>query len=377
MQTWQDMPRGMFLKSLGFATNVYTPDGRMGFVSYSRERGLETSEPCAIADFARYGIWVQQWLLPELEPANVTGLARVGSEFELTLENGESLRAHRVVIAVGVNHFARMPNELAHLPRRLASHTSHHSDYAPFAGKDVCIIGAGQSAFEAARLLLDAGARPQLLVREAEISFSEKMPAHRSLWQRIRRPQSGLGPGLKNWVLENIPLFVHFMPDSWRLAFVKTHLGPQGAWWLRERIEGHVPILSNAVVAAAAHNGERVSLRVHRKGEEPRTIVCDHVVAATGYEVDVDGLEFIDPGLRREIDRIEQAPRLDHRFQSSVPGLYFVGFMSSPCFGPLFRFVAGAAYTSRALGRVLARGSSARAETQALSLPAQGSRVTR
>lgn len=377
MRTWLDMPRGMFLKSLGFATNVYTPDGRLGFVAYSAERGLETSEPCAIADFARYGIWVQKWEVPELERTSVTGISRDDNLFRLTLANGKTVHAARVVIAVGVNHFARMPGELAALPRALASHTSHHSDYADFSGKDVCVIGAGQSAFEAARLLQDAGARPQLLVRESTIEFSGKMPAHRSLWERIRRPHSGLGPGLKNWVLETFPLLVHFLPDRWRLPFVKTHLGPQGAWWLRDRIEGKVPVATGCSLVAAAPSEGRLSLLVRDADGIERTIVCDHVITGTGFEVDVDRLTFIDPDLRGRIRRVERAPALDHRFQSSVPGLYFIGFASSPSFGPLFRFVAGAAYTSRALSRECARHGSVKIVPVPARLPGEHSRATR
>jgi hypothetical protein len=79
--------------------------------------------------------------------------------------------------------------------------------------------------------------------------------------------------------------------------------------------------------------------------------MTDHVVAATGYVVDVDRLGFLSADLRRQVDRIERGPRLDMRFQSSVPGLYFIGFASSLSFGPLFRFVAGADYTSRVLTR--------------------------
>src|SRR5262245_5722925 len=71
MQAWQNMPRGMFLKSLGFATNVFTPYRNLGFVSYCEERGLESFEPCSIADFARYGVWVQEQLLPEVERVDV------------------------------------------------------------------------------------------------------------------------------------------------------------------------------------------------------------------------------------------------------------------------------------------------------------------
>jgi hypothetical protein len=188
----------MYLKSLGFATNVYTPDDAYSFVGYCKERGLEANEPCAIADFARYGLWAQERVIPKLERVDVTGVSITNDAFKVELVTGETIRAARVVVAAGVTHFARMPEELAQLPPGLATHTLQHRDFDAFAGKDVCVIGAGQSALEAAALLREAGARPRVLVRGPEIGFSTQMPAHRTLWERIRRPNSGLGPGLKN-----------------------------------------------------------------------------------------------------------------------------------------------------------------------------------
>jgi pyridine nucleotide-disulfide oxidoreductase len=376
MQFWRDMPRGMFLKSFAFATNIYTRDRRLGFVEYSRERGLETFEPCAIADFAHYGVWVQQRLLPEIEPVEVSRLSRSGDVFELELADARKVLAKRVVVAAGVAHFAHMPAVLAALPRHLASHTSQHRDYGAFAGKDVAIVGAGQSALEAARLLLEAGARPQLLARGPRVAFSSRMPPRRSWWQSVRRPQSALGPGLKNWLLERFPLALHFAPDRWRLTFVASHLGPEGAWWLRDGIIGRVPILTSTTVAAACPIGERVELRLAGGDGKERSIVCDHVIAGTGFKVDLDRLPFLAAELHRSIRRLERGPALDRRFQSSVPGLHFVGFASSPSFGPLFRFVAGAAFTSRTLARALAKSRTARSP-QALPLPAESAGALR
>jgi FAD-dependent urate hydroxylase len=377
MQTWRDMPRGMFLKSFCFATNVYTPDAHDDFVSYSRERGLESFEPCSIADFARYGVWVQQRRVPELEETNVTSISRKGAIFEVTLADGKTCWAECVVVAAGVVHFASMPVELARLPRDMASHTSEHSEYDSLAGKDVCIVGGGQSAFEAARLLGEAGARPQLLVRAPEVSFSSKMPPHRNLWERVRRPQSALGPGLKNWVLEKFPLFMHYVPDRWRVPFVNSHLGPQGAWWLRHQIEGKVPIFKSCTIVNAAPAGGRLALRVRIDGGSEQQIVCDHAIAATGYVVDIDRLDFIDADLRRSIHRIERGPALNARFESSVPGLYFVGLASSLSFGPLFRFVAGASPTSKILvhefaRRRASRGAQQTSQDHAATVPVRG-----
>ena len=83
-------------------------------------------------------------------------------------------------------------------------------------------------------------------------------------------------------------------------------------------------------------------------------IATDHVIAATGYKVDIAAVRFIDEDLRREIAAVSGLPVLSREFQTSVPGLYLVGPAAAYSFGPMFRFVFGARYTARRLARHLA-----------------------
>jgi len=85
-----------------------------------------------------------------------------------------------------------------------------------------------------------------------------------------------------------------------------------------------------------------------------REVDTDFVVLGTGYDVDVDRIGFIDEGLANRVRRLERAPALNRHFESSVPGLYFVGPSSAASFGPLFRFVAGSEYTIPVVTRHLA-----------------------
>lgn len=355
MKFWFEMRKGMYLKSFGFATNVYVPDGKLSFVEYCRERGLEEREPCAIADFARYGVWVQEQAVPELERAEVTRVAADQDGFRLTLSTGEVVRARQVVVAVGLRYFARMPEGLAGLPASVASHTSQHHEFARFAGQDVCVVGAGQSALEAAGALREHGARPRLLVRGSVVRFSSKTPIERPVWQRLRAPTSGLGPGLKSWLLETFPPALHYAPAEMRLRLVRRHLSPEGAWWVRDRVEGKIPIHTGCTILGSGLRGDRVVLQVVEAGKGEREIEADHVIAGTGFEVDVDRLQLLDEGLRGRIRRIERAPALNRHFESSVPGLFFVGAASVMSFGPLFRFVVGASYAAPRVARHLAR----------------------
>ena len=132
-------------------------------------------------DFARFGIWAQSWAVPHLETTEITRVARQGELFQVTTANGETFPARNVIVAVGLTHFAHIPEELAGLPASFVTHTSRWSDFQSFAGQEVCVIGGGASSLDAAAQLLEVGARPTLLVRGAGIGFSWKTPAKRSL----------------------------------------------------------------------------------------------------------------------------------------------------------------------------------------------------
>jgi hypothetical protein len=108
-------------------------------------------------------------------------------------------------------------------------------------------------------------------------------------------------------------------------------------------------------IAAASEQGGRVALKLNDAGAGiTRKLDVDHVIAGSGFIIDVDRMHFLDPKLRAAVTRLERSPDLDANFQSSVPGLYFIGPTSAMSFGPLFRFVAGAEYTSRIVAASLA-----------------------
>lgn len=368
MRFWQEMPRGVFLKSFAFATTIDSPEN-LTFEDWCRERKLEDREPCSIESFSEYGLWLQKKLVPEVEPVNIDQIEAIKGGFRVTLSSGERVDARRVVVAVGLRYFARTPPVLAGLPAEVVTHTAQHRSYDQYRGKDVCVIGAGQSAFEAAALLNENGARVQLLIRKDRAIFHTKTPIQRSILERFRAPLSVLGAGKLNWALEHFPLGPYFMPDATRVRLTRAHPCPAGAWWVRARVEGKVTIHTHCEILSARAEGGGVVLRVHEQGKGERDLRTDHVVAGTGYEVDVDRLPFLSQELRARIDRIERAPRLNRHAESSVSGLYFVGIMSAFSFGPLFRFVAGTAYTGPTLARHLAR-TGLREEARARVQPA-------
>jgi cation diffusion facilitator CzcD-associated flavoprotein CzcO len=355
MQFWRDMPVGINLKSYAFATNLYVPAKGYQFPEWCRANGLEDFEPCTMQSFARYGMWVKDSVVPDLDETMVDGVAsRTEGGFDVRLADGRRLQARRVVVATGLSNLAYVPDVLAPLPRALVSHTQEHRDYHAFRGKDVAIIGGGASAVEAGALVHEAGGRPIVLMREEVAHFGTRLRTERSLIDRVRRPNSVLGVGMKGWLFQHVPLYVRLLPENQRLRMVRTTFGPSSPWWILTRVWGRVPIFVQTKVLGATEHGSRVRLRVHEQGHGERDIDVDHVIAGTGYVSNVDRLPFLDAGLRGRIRRVEGAPWVQVNFETSVPGLFFAGPIVANCFGPLYRFVAGAEYAAPAIARQLA-----------------------
>lgn len=359
MQFWAQIAaagNGRFLKSFCFGTDLSTPRSGYTFADYSRPRGLETFEPCSIKDFADYGRWFQLEVVPQVEPVQVSHVERRVHGFELTLESGEQLDAAQVIVATGLSCYAEVPGILAGLPPECVTHTAHVSTFSAFEHKRVAVIGAGQSALEAAALLLESGAQPTLLVRDDKILWQTRISPHRTAWQRVRSPISKLGSGPKAWALTTFPGMVHNWPDAVRVPFVKNHLPPEGAWWLHKRVDGLLPVRLGVTVIGARTEESGVCLSLRSADAEVDELHVDHVIAGSGYRSDVGHLSFLAPSLRREIATIEGgAPRLSATFESSVPGLTFIGPTSAMSFGPLFRFVVGAEYSAKVVsGRLSA-----------------------
>jgi len=354
MKFWRDMPRGINLKSFAFATNLAVPESGHTFPEWCRARGLEDLEPCSMESFATYGLWIKDRFVSDVDPALVTNVAaREGGGFEVTLETGARIRSRRVVLSTGLSYFAETPAPLRALPPELASHTFHHTDYARFAGQDVAVVGAGASAIEAAALLHEAGARAQLLARGSEAIIHGRMNKDRSLIERLRNPNSVLGPGRKNWLIENFPLALRVLPEERRARIATGYLPPAAPWWIKDRFEGNVQLSLRTEVVSAERIGNKVRLGLRDAGRE-RTLEVDHVVSGTGYEFDLDRLPMLDPKIRQRLRRVARGPSLSIHFESSIPGLYFLGPVASLSFGPLFRFVCGARYAAPAVARHIA-----------------------
>ena len=358
LYSWRaQMPKGMFLKSEGFASNLYDPDGSFTLERFCADRGLgyaDYNHPVPLDTFCAYGLAFQQRFAPLLEDEAVVGLERTGETFRLGLDNGETLTAQKVVVAVGAGHFRFVPDALKALPAEYLSHSADHHDLSRFAGRDVIVVGGGASAIDLVAALDEAGANAHLVARRTALRWNT--PAHRPAWKRWY-PMSGLGGGWPNRFYENAPMLFRRLPDEMRTRIVRSWLGPAGAWPVRERVERAPLFLGHTLRSAQVRDG-KVHLCVSGPGGDQQ-LSADHVIAATGFRVDLRALAFLEAGLRAQVRTLEDAPALSPDFESSVPGLHFVGVAAANTFGPVMRFLLGARYASRRISRHVANGAAA------------------
>ena len=352
MTFWSEhMPKGMHLKSEGFASDLYDPQSLLTLRDYCKAQNTAYADqgwPVPLELFCAYGLAFQRRFVPQLEQCEVTLLQHQDEGFVLSLSNGSKVTARRVVVAAGIADFAYVPECLQPFLGKQASHSADHVDLSGFRGQHVAVVGAGASAADTAALLHEAGAKVELLARSSHIDFHLQPSGRRKTWlEQLRNPDSGLGPGWRSYLSTRFPLFFHAMPLALRLRAVARHLGPAPGWFVRDKIVGKLPVHVGTQLVNAKAQGARLMLDLRRNDAALSELTVDHVIAATGYRTDLRRMPMLDKALLSQIQQIAHTPVLDRHFQASVPGLYFVGAVAANSFGPMLRFAYGARFAAQ------------------------------
>jgi lysine/ornithine N-monooxygenase len=351
MAYWREhMPDRMMLRSIVEASHISDPGSSFSLDRYTALRGRSLPDPIPIADFIAYGEWFQQHAAPDVDPRRVAQVSAADGGFLLRLEDGEHVTSDRVVVAAGLAPFPHIAPELRELPPELLSHSSVHQRFDAFAGRRVLVVGGGQSALESAALLSEASAEVEVVIRAPEIRWLAPgaMKQRSERLHRILYPPSDVGPPGLNWLV--------FFPRAWQQLPLRQRrwvaarcIRPAAAGWLLDRLTPVKMTLSRRIRAVAAGDA---TVRVALDDGSERTV--DHVVAATGFRVDAARYEFLGRDLLTDLRLVDGYPVLRAGFESSIPGLHFLGAPSAASFGPIMRFVAGTRYTGPALARAIA-----------------------
>lgn len=219
----------------------------------------------------------------------------------------------------------------------------------------MAVVGGGSSALETAALLHEAGCDVQLVIRcpDSPIWGTRALP----LTPLVRLRNNKLCEGWKCpfW---NSPAAFRRLPQDVRAEKARTVLGPLGGWWLKDRVEGVIEILGKTHVRGAEPSGDGVRLLLD--GPSRSSLEVDHVIAGTGFVVDLDRLTYVPADLRARIATFRGYPVLTRASESTVPGLYFVGAPAAFSLGPSMRFIAGTHNVARQLTRSVAHRANGR-----------------
>ena len=369
MELWErQMPVGLLLRSSWEASSISDPRRDLTLDAYEAERGVRLSRPVPLEDYLEYGRWYQRRAVPHVDGRRVARVDRARGGFHLHLDDGETVAAGRVVIATGPAGFARRPMQFANLSFPLVQHSSELRELDRFAGLRTAIIGSGQSAIELAALLHEAGADVEVMARANRIRWLRRsgwLHAREGGWRRILYPPTDVGPVGLSWLVAMPNAFSRVPPAlGERIAY--RCIRPAASAWLIPRT-AEVRLTLGRSVDSAAAVGDRLRLRLD--DGSPR--VVDRVVLATGFDVRADRHPLLGPRLVAAIRTREGAPVLGPGFESTVPGLHFIGAFAAASFGPVMRFVSGTPFTGRALAAHVARARlSAHVRAQPASAPA-------
>lgn len=358
MSFWmRHMPKGMCLRSSWSASHIGDPDSPLNLDVFERERAAGIARPIPIADFVAYGHWFQAHALPDLDPRSVARVEARDGGFRVTLADGEPIDVRRVIVAAGIAPFSARPAVFERLSPDLASHSVEHADLARFGGRRVAVIGGGQSAIESAVLLQENGAEVEVIMRARRLRWVGRAPRE-GLFGPILFDRTDVGPAFVSHLVAH-PMLVRSLPRAVQRDAVRRALAPGASLWLRPRMTRLVMSMGRHVVEAQQRDG-RASLRLDDGGSR----IVDHVLMATGYRVDIRRYPFLAPELVRSVRCVEGHPVLDTGFETSIPGLHFVGAPAMYSFGPLLRFVSGTEFAARMVARRVTNAGSARQEAE-------------
>jgi thioredoxin reductase len=356
MNTWRaHMPAGMLLKSEPYASEIASPKGGYDLSAYYKLSGFDyinRAVPVSLERFLGYADWYVEQLVPDVRDVTAAEINIVRGVFHVAFQDAEPVTARKVVVATGVLPYAYIPAELSSLPPELITHSSEHDDLNRFQGRRVAVIGAGQSALETAALLHEAGADVTIIARVPRIGWVDPNPASLSRLGHIKRPVTKLCEGW-HCAFWNSPAAFRRLPEDMRVTKARTVLGPAGAAWLKDRVDGVIDTLTDHRVLEAVPQGTGVRLLLD--GQKRSDLEVDHVIAGTGFRIDLARLAFLPTRLRNGITTMNGYPVLSRAGESTVPGLYFVGAPAAVSIGPSARFIAGTHNTAAKVARSVTR----------------------
>jgi len=277
----------------------------------------------------------------------VEGLSRLGTGWRLATAGG-AIDAGRVVIATGYNHTPLLPDWPGRDGfRGELLHASRYKNASPYRGRDVLVVGAGNTGAEIAVDLVEGGA--------SRVRLSIRTPPN--ILTRTLGPIPAQAIGI---VLSKLPTKlvdpVVALAQKYAVGDLSQYglpPAPRGAY-SQVVNDGQIPILDVGLIDAVKRGKVEVVKAVERF-EDKAVVLADGtrmspdvVIAATGYR---RGLESL-VGHLGLVDKRGRPVVHGPVTHPSAPGLHFVGY-TNPASGNLREL----AIDARKIARVCKRAA--------------------
>jgi putative flavoprotein involved in K+ transport len=287
----------------------------------------------------------------------VSRVERAGDSWLLHATGGRELTGSAVVVATGHNHTPHIPD----WPGRdtYTGELLHAGDYrnpAPYTGRDILVVGVGNTGAEIAVDLVEGGAsRVRLAVRTAP--------------HIVRRSTAGWAAQFTGILVRRLPVR---LVDALARPMAKLSVPdlaaqglPRPATGLYSRVnEGSIPVQDVGLIDAVRKGRVEIVAAVDGFEEgkvalaDGNRIAPDVVIAATGYERALDGLV----GHLGVLDDRGRPVVHGARTPKTAPGLYFTGF-TNPISGMFRELALDAEKIAKAVARDTRRTRAARRST--------------
>ncbi|MFD0292589.1 flavin-containing monooxygenase [Streptomyces sp. NPDC127061] len=338
------------LRELGVRAVVLEKSGNVGASwrrHYDRLHLHTTRRRSALPGLAmprRFGRWVSRDDVVryldkyaehhELEVVTGVEVSRIdrapdGRSWQLTATGGRVLTGRAVVVATGFNHTPRIPD----WPGRdtFTGDLVHACDYrnpAPYAGKDVLVVGIGNTGAELAVDLVEGGA--------ARVRIAVRTVPH-----IVRRSTAGWPAQLTGILVRRLPVRLVDRAGRLMARVAVPDLAAQGLprpdTGLYSRVkDGAIPVQDVGLIDAVKR-GRVVPVAAVESFDGDAVVLAggdritpDAVIAATGYRRSLEGLV----GHLGVLDARGRPVVHGARTPKQAPGLYFTGF-TNPISGML------------------------------------------
>lgn len=305
----------MNLRSDYATSEICHPTGQFGFERFCSDFRIPLNDikgQLPVTVFRNYIDWCQSQFTFPISQQMVINLRKTNDGFFIKTDQNESFTAKKVVVATGIAHHLYIPNELKKHPSVV--HGYHTRRIESIRKQNVLVVGAGQSAAESIAVLKENNNSVEWYTRRNPIYFSEPLNIPKWLFNQVIR----------------LPRFIRILNPL--------------------LIQKLFALFSSTTVTP---NFKSVLVTVFRHRTLPKLEQYDTVVAATGYRYNLGELSFIKQSLKSSIRQHNNYPMVSPSFETSVPGLFFLGAITEPFFGPPMKFMIGARYSSAVLARAL------------------------